>query len=229
LFTLFWGGRCRSTFSDLFIFFAANSSSRRATFPGASKIRRGSLPSHVRLVNVFKLTYFWASPSSRLSYVCQLSFVERHARWPVGAIMLLTYTHSSLSASGVIAACVRFCVCCIFCVGVGCVCYIRVVGVILFGVSVWRCLFFSVSLAMRRSTCLRIMSYSLSITSSSSSSSSLASGVISAISFPFLDFCGVVFCFLLFLVLGPAYISLFLFFSVGLGVSVRFLDSAMST
>jgi hypothetical protein len=104
-----------------------------------------------------------------------------------------------------------------------------VVGVILFGVSVWRCLFFSVSLAMRRSTCLRIMSYSLSITSSSSSSSSLASGVISAISFPFLDFCGAVFCFLLFLVLGPAYISLFLFFSVGLGVSVRFLDSAMST
>ena len=43
LFALLGGDRCSSTFSVRSVFFAAISSSRRATCVGASSMRRGSL------------------------------------------------------------------------------------------------------------------------------------------------------------------------------------------
>ena len=104
-FALLCGGKCRRIFI-VFSFFAARSSSLRATLLGASNIRRGSFTVYVRLANVFRLTQCWVLPSSMLSCDHQLYVVDLHPRWPTGVIMLLTYTHSSFSVSVVVVPCV---------------------------------------------------------------------------------------------------------------------------
>jgi hypothetical protein len=231
-------------------FFAARSSSLRATLLGASKIRRGSFTVDVRLANVFRLTQCWVSPSSMLSCDRQFYVVDLHPRWPPGVIMLLTYTHNSFSVSVVVVPCICMvavvpvyyrvllvlnCICgvgcirCVYCVRVFCVFVFCVVGVYSFCFCMVCFLVFAVSLAIMRSTCLRIISYSFSI-SSSSSSSVWASGAITIISFPFLDFfCAATGFIFVCSVLGPGGLIWFVLF-VGWGVvSVRFLYADIST
>jgi hypothetical protein len=109
LFALPCGDRCSSTFNVRLSFFAASSSSLRATFVGASSINLGSCISDVCLVKVLRFTQCWVLLSSLVSCVYQVSFVYAHPLCPAVVSMLLTYTQSSLSASVVV-----FFVCC-FC------------------------------------------------------------------------------------------------------------------
>jgi hypothetical protein len=99
LFALLSGDKCNSTFSVPFVFFAARSSSRRATWDGASRMSLGSFVLGVCLVKVLMFTQFLACPSSLFSCVCQVSPVECHALCPDCVNVLLTYTHSYLSFS----------------------------------------------------------------------------------------------------------------------------------
>jgi hypothetical protein len=71
---------------------------------GSEMCIRDRFTSVVCLVNVLKLTQFWVLFSSLLSCVYQVSLLYVHPPWPVGVIVLLTYTHSSLSASVALTA-----------------------------------------------------------------------------------------------------------------------------
>jgi hypothetical protein len=77
LFALLGEDRCSSTFSVRFVFFAASSSSRRATWVGASSMRRGLLVLDGMCVNASRFMQCLAWPSSFLSYIRQLSPVDR--------------------------------------------------------------------------------------------------------------------------------------------------------
>jgi hypothetical protein len=87
--------------------------------------------------------------------------------------------------------------------------------------------FFAVSLAMIRSICLRMMSCSLSTTSSSSSYS--VSGSLLAGSFPFFDFFGAAFCIVRWFLLGSGVSVRLVLVAVLVSTSVLFLIYAIST
>ena len=99
LFALLGGDRCSSTFSVRLVFLAASSNSRRATWVGASSIRRGSLFLDGMRMNSIRFTQCLAWPSSFLSYVCQLSPVDHQPLCPDWVNELLTYTHNCMSCS----------------------------------------------------------------------------------------------------------------------------------
>jgi hypothetical protein len=239
LFALPYGDRCNSTLIAPLVFFAAKSSSLRATLFGASKMRRGSLFLGVCLVNVTKLTHCLARPSSLLSYVRQFSPVDCQPLLPLCVKLLLTYTHSSFAFSVVCGACVVLFVCIVLlCVGL--IVYRRVFGVvcilvclfilIVLGYMVFvafPCAIFAVSLAMTMSICRRMISCSLS--RSFSSGSYRVSGAIFAGSLPFLVYFVAAGCATCFFVLGPGSSMILAVWSSFGAVSGEFLMVAIST
>jgi hypothetical protein len=109
LFAFVYGDRCTCALTYDRQFFIAISNALRATYVGASSIRRSSCVSCVTRVKVWRSVGIWCNPISHYSWALQLPLCDFHPRFPCGSYVLLIYIHfdlftavSCLPGSGVV-------------------------------------------------------------------------------------------------------------------------------